>query len=157
MIGLVDVDMEAGGAIDLAARFADNANDLLQGFDIGVIQDRRDQLTFAIVRAVHRCIAHDLPFTALIVRGRISVIREREFGSRPIHRNRDRFTSSGTSDSVKFDFDTEVLFFDHIVSSHFRIPLDFRFFVFPLTCVHHNSCGLSKQVKNFTMCSCNEE
>ena len=63
----VDVDSAAPGGVALGARSAQPANQLLQGFHVGVGQDRGNQLAFFAVRAGNGNVLLEFPLASLAV------------------------------------------------------------------------------------------
>ena len=65
----VDVDAAAAGGIALGSGLAESANQLLQGFDVGVGQDGGDQFAFLAVGAADADILLKFPFPPLDIPG----------------------------------------------------------------------------------------
>ena len=65
----VDVNTAASGGIAFCSGFAEAANQLLQGFHVGVGQDRRDHLAFLALRSCDADILLEFPFPSVCVPG----------------------------------------------------------------------------------------
>ena len=63
----VNVNSAASGVVALCARLAEAADQLLQGFDVLVVQDRCDQFALFAVRSADAAIALEFPLSALCV------------------------------------------------------------------------------------------